>query len=164
MGHSQSANVIVDVENGPDGGTLLLSGDVKANHICSNSMQMPNSQGGGNGAGQTKLPLGNDIYATAQKNNRGCSNINGQQQHQQQAEHHLVQTIPIKSQPTQQQQAPPQFGRNNVNQQQQAYNAVGLMTLPKGGLMQQQATHIGYNNRGDCATLPRNINASNLGN
>lgn len=161
MGHSQSANVIVDVETGPDGGALLLGSDVKANHICSNSMQMSNRDGvGGGSVAQTKLPL-TDIYATSQKNNRGCSNNGGQQPAT--GEHHLVQTIPIKSQPTQQ-TAPMQqhFGRNNA-QQQQPFSAVGLMTLPKGGLLQQQATHLGYNNRNDCATLPRNLNGSNLG-
>lgn len=161
MGHSQSANVIVDVENGHDGGTLLLTatGDVKPSHICSNAMQISSGGGnGGNGVGcQTKVPLGNDGYGTKnnQMSNRNCSNnvVQGQQ------DHHLVQTIvPIKGQP------PQQHYRNNANQ---GYN---MMTMPKlgGGLMhqqqQQQQTHltaINYSNRNDCATLPRNINSSN---
>lgn len=173
MGHSQSANVIVDVENGHDTGALLLqaAGDVKQNHICSNAMQISgggggnaNSNNGGGGVGVTggscqgKVPLGNDMYGT--KNNRGCSNngVQGQQ------EHHMVTTIPIKNQPQQQQQ---QYGRNNANQ---SYNAVGMMTLPKvgiGGNIMQQQQHLGtmgYSNRNDCATLPRNINTGNVGN
>lgn len=171
MGHSQSANVIVDVENGHDTGALLLqaASDVKQNHICSNAMQITgggggngnsNNGGGGTGGGcQAKVPLGNDMYGT--KNNRGCSN-NGVQNQQ---DHHLVTTIPIKNQPQQQQQQ--QYGRNNSNQ---SYNAVGMMTLPKVGIgasIMQQQQHLGtmgYSNRNDCSTLPRNINSGNVGN
>lgn len=46
LGHSQSANVIVDVENHGDTGTLILSGggvgvgNEKSPHICANSMQI----------------------------------------------------------------------------------------------------------------------------
>lgn len=43
LGHSQSANVIVDVENHGDTGTLILAGNggsEKSPHICANSMQI----------------------------------------------------------------------------------------------------------------------------
>ncbi|XP_052870049.1 neuroligin-1 [Anopheles cruzii] len=54
LGHSQSANVIVDVEN-HDTGALILAGDVKSPHICTNAMQInvmkSGSPGGGGGGG-----------------------------------------------------------------------------------------------------------------
>lgn len=180
MGHSQSANVIVDVENhhhDNSGGTLLLtaSGDIKSSHICSNAMQIGNSgNSGGGGAGggggtnvcqQTKLPLGDAASMTSNAYNNGRSGGGGgnnvvasnnvvsagnicQVQGMQGMNEHCVQTIPIKN-------------RNNTN----SYNAIGMMTLPKGG--QQQPQHLsasinyGGSVRGDCATLPRNINSAN---
>lgn len=51
LGHTQNANVIVDVEN-HDTGTLLLSNDVKSPHICSNTMQINTSN-----CMTTKMPL-----------------------------------------------------------------------------------------------------------
>lgn len=61
LGHSQSANVIVDVEN-HDTGTLLLSGDLKSPHICSNTMQINTSS-----CMTTKVPL-NDSGTYGTKN------------------------------------------------------------------------------------------------
>ncbi|XP_037041074.1 neuroligin-4, Y-linked [Bradysia coprophila] len=61
LGHSQSANVIVDVEN-HDTGTLLLSNDVKSPHICSNTMQINTSS-----CMTTKVPL-NDSGTYGTKN------------------------------------------------------------------------------------------------
>lgn len=74
MGHSQSANVIVDVEN-HDTGTLLLSNDVKSPHICSNTMQINTSS-----CMTTKLPLTDTTGTYATKNR---------------SDH--VQTVPIKN-------------------------------------------------------------------
>lgn len=62
MGHSQSANIIVDIEN-HDTGTLLLANEVKGPpHICSNSIQM--------NTGTCKIPLGTDsvTYPTKIRN------------------------------------------------------------------------------------------------
>ncbi|XP_035796127.1 neuroligin-1-like [Anopheles albimanus] len=58
LGHSQSANVIVDVEN-HDTGALILAGDVKSPHICTNAMQINvmksgSPGGGGNGGGNER--------------------------------------------------------------------------------------------------------------
>lgn len=178
MGHSQSANVIVDVENhhhDNSGGTLLLtaSGDIKSSHICSNAMQIGNSGNSGGGGGganvcqQTKLPLGDGTSMTGNAYNNGRSgvvvgggggnnvvNSNNvvsagnvcQGQGMQGMNEHCVQTIPIKN-------------RNNTN----SYNAIGMMTLPKGGQQQHLSASINYGGggRSDCATLPRNMNSAN---
>lgn len=175
MGHSQSANVIVDVENhhhDNSGGTLLLtaSGDIKSSHICSNAMQIGNSGNSGGGANvcqQTKLPLGDGTSMTGNAYNNGRSgvavgggggnnvvNSNNvvsagnvcQGQGMQGMNEHCVQTIPIKN-------------RNNTN----SYNAIGMMTLPKGGQQQHLSASINYGGggRSDCATLPRNMNSAN---
>lgn len=181
MNHSQSANVIVDVENHETtGGTLLLtSSDIKSPHICSNSMQISATSGTtannatGDNVCQTKVPLSETTTTSynTKSNHRG-----------QGVSEHVVQTIPIKQQSTQQ-----QFNRNTST----SYNSIGMMTLPKGGLnsslmqqqhqqhqhhhqqQQQQQQHlssISYGPR-DTATLPRNMNmssqtntSSNLGN
>lgn len=169
MNHSQSANVIVDVENhhhDNSGGTLLLTAgaDIKSPHICSNAMQIATSGTQSNPTAdivcQTKVPLSETTTTSynAKGNHRG-----------QGVSEHMVQTIPIKQQSAQQ-----QFNRNSST----SYNSMGMMTLPKGGLnsvlmqQQQQPTHhlssISYG-RSDSATLPRNMssqtnNGSNLGN
>ncbi|XP_055715412.1 neuroligin-4, Y-linked-like [Phlebotomus papatasi] len=59
LGHSQSSNVIVDVEN-HDSGTILLSNDIKSPHICTNSIQI-NTTGG---CIQTKIPLNDSNTGT----------------------------------------------------------------------------------------------------
>lgn len=138
MGHSQSANVIVDVEN----------------HHHDNS--------GANVCQQTKLPLGDGTSMTGNAYNNGRSGNNVvasnnvvstgnvcQGQGMQGMNEHCVQTIPIKN-------------RNNTN----SYNAIGMMTLPKGGQQQQQqhlsaSINYGGGGRGDCATLPRNMSSAN---
>lgn len=178
MNHSQSANVIVDVENhhhDNSGGTILLTstGDIKSPHICSNAMQISTNATAANVTGdnvcQTKVPLSETtttLYST-KSNHRG-----------QGVGEHMVQTIPIKQQSAQQ-----QFNRNSST----SYN-MGMMTLPKGGLnsslmqQQQQQQHqqqqhqhqhqqhlssISYRN--ESATLPRNMSSqtnssNNLGN
>ncbi|XP_031636263.1 neuroligin-4, Y-linked isoform X2 [Contarinia nasturtii] len=162
MNHSQSANVIVDVENhhhDNSGGTLLLtSSDIKSPHICSNAMQISTSGTTTNATGdnvcQTKVPLSETTTTSynTKSNHRG-----------QGVGEHVVQTIPIKQQSTQQQQ----FNRNTST----SYNSIGMMTLPKGGLnsslmqqqhhQQQQQQHlssISYGPR-DTATLPRNMSS-----
>lgn len=173
MNHSQSANVIVDVENhhhDNSGGTLLLTatGDIKSPHICSNAMQISTSGTTANTTGdnvcQTKVPLSETTTTSynTKSNHRG-----------QGVSDHMVQTIPIKQQSTQQ-----QFNRNTST----SYNSIGMMTLPKGGLnsslmqqqqhqQQQQQQHLSSISYGRdvSATLPRNMSSqtnaiSNLGN
>lgn len=141
LGHSQSANVIVDVEN-HDTGTLLMSNDVKSPHICSNTMQINTS------CMTTKIPLGDNNYSTSNKNRGGGGNGGGG----------VGGENPLKT--------PQTFNRNNTS-----YNP-GMMTLPKSGNLHHtinytQATNNpsgggggGGGGRGDCMTLPRNLNTS----
>lgn len=149
LGHSQSANVIVDVEN-HDTGTLILSSNEKSPHICSNSMQinvMKTSSPGHMGCmtttttnTQAKLPSmpNNTCYKSSNK-----------------VEQPTPVTVPIKTQ---------NFNRNTES----SFTSSAMMTLPKSSNMsmqQQQTQHtmpLGYsNNRNDanvCMTLPRNSN------
>ncbi|XP_049276746.1 neuroligin-4, Y-linked isoform X2 [Anopheles funestus] len=63
LGHSQSANVIVDVEN-HDTGALILAGDVKSPHICTNAMQisvMKSGSPGGVGHGMDGRGNGGNV-------------------------------------------------------------------------------------------------------
>lgn len=174
MGHSQSANVIVDVENhhhDSGGGTLL---DIKSQHICANTMQKQNAGNAANTGAGNKISLNENTQTyNTKSNHRGDCNSG-------QVGEHIIQTIPMKQQP------PPQqtFTRNSsidnytnampLTQMPTTFNNVGMMTLPKGGLnllqqqQQQHFTAINYG-RNDSATLPRNISSqtntgNNLGN
>ncbi|XP_052894687.1 neuroligin-3 [Anopheles moucheti] len=65
LGHSQSANVIVDVEN-HDTGALILAGDVKSPHICTNAMQisvMKSGSPGGVGHGMDGRGNGGNVVS-----------------------------------------------------------------------------------------------------
>ncbi|XP_037924577.1 neuroligin-4, Y-linked isoform X3 [Hermetia illucens] len=163
LGHSQSANVIVDVEN-HDAGTILLSGDVKSPHICSNAMQI------NAGCGMpTKVPLADNVsYAGSGGGGGGGSTGGGKQPR----EH-----IPMKNTQT--------FGRNNTGSSGNSggggggtgnsgssYTNPGVMTLPKASSLHHTTT-LSYSRGGaggggggissvggDCMTLPRNINSS----
>lgn len=159
LGHSQNANVIVDVENHHD--LLLTTTDLKSPHICANAAMQINS--GGQGA---KIPLGEPGSLAGGGSGKmvtlppsALKNSNQQQQQQ---------SMVLGTNP----------GTNNNNsggsfisrQQQQ-----GMMTLPKSlhhqqsfqqQQQQQQQPQVTY--RSDCATLPRNVlnsgshNSSNL--
>lgn len=160
LGHSQSANVIVDVEN-HDTGALMLAGTEKSPHICSNSMQInvmkTSSPGHHPCSGQTTTTT---TTLKAPMANNTCYKSKGE---------HVA--IPIKT--TQ------NFSRNDAS----AYNTggggggvgvglggggsivgVGMMTLPKSSnTMQQQQQHMPVSfsgNTGSCMTLPRNTNLS----
>lgn len=165
LGHSQNANVIVDVESHHDTGALLLTTtDLKSPHICANAMQI-NTGGGGQ---VTKVPLGGGEQQqgsgkTVTLPPSALKNSNHQQQQQQQS-------MNMSMNP----------GTNNNNSgsfigRQQQQQQAGMMTLPKslhhqGGGQQsfQQQTQqlqpqVTY--RSDCSvTLPRNVlsNSSNL--
>lgn len=150
MGHSQSANIIVDVEN-HDTGTLILSGDVKSPHICSNTMQINQS----NCIQQSKIPLADNNFSNSNKA-RECVNV------QQPAMNKNTQT----------------FQRNNSSAG--TYNS-GMMTLPpkSGNVHHQMSTYNtssrgnsgsgpggggGGGGAGECMTLPRNSNTSSVNN
>lgn len=138
MGHSQSANVIVDVEN-HDTGTLLLSNDVKSPHICSNTMQINTSS-----CMTTKLPLNdNNTTSTYATKNR--------------SDH--VQTVPIKNTQTFNRSNSTTGGYNSgmmtLPKQQPSSGGGG-----GGGSIHHQINF----SRNDCMTLPRNLNSSNLSN
>lgn len=164
LGHSQNANVIVDVESHHDTGALLLTTtDLKSPHICANAMQI--NTGGGQGA---KVPLGGGEQQGSGKTvtlpPSALKNSNHQQQQQQQ------QSMNMSMNP----------GTNNNNsgsfigrQQQQQQQQAGMMTLPKslhhqGGqqtFQQQTQLQPQVTYRSDCSvTLPRNVlsNSSNL--
>ena len=134
LGHSQSANVIVDVEN-HDTGALME----KSPHICSNTMQinvMKSNSPAQTTTTTTKLPMANNTT------------------YKPRTEHV---TIPIKNQQQQQQQQQQQtFARNETS----FNNNAGMMTLPKQNTVHIPMSY----NRNECMTtmtLPRNNNLNN---
>lgn len=135
LGHSQSANVIVDVENHDTGTLLMSSGDVKSSHICSNAMQINTSN-----CMTNKIPLNDNNFSK----NREHINMSIKS-----ASPFTRGPMPQSQQQQQQQQM--------QQQTQQQYS--GMMTLPKPGNMHH---HMSYQNqtRNDCMTLPRNMNTS----
>lgn len=165
LGHSQNANVIVDVENHDTGALLLTTTDLKSPHICANAMQI-NTGGSGQGA---KVPLGGEQQGSGKTVTLPPSVLKNSNQQQ---------SMNLSMNP----------GTNNSGggsfisrQQQQQQHQAGMMTLPKslhhhaGGGQQsfqqqqqqaQQQPQVTY--RSDCSvTLPRNVlsgshNSSNL--
>uniref|UniRef100_A0A336M1U8 CSON010476 protein n=1 Tax=Culicoides sonorensis TaxID=179676 RepID=A0A336M1U8_CULSO len=178
LGHSQSANVIVDVENHDTGALILSSTGEKSPHICSNSMQInvmkTSSPGHLTGTGcmtttqaQTKVP-NNSCYKTGTKQNSGGG---GGDSVQMPATAGV--TIPIK---TTQNFSLSNNNRNNnnnsnLNTNESSFTTAvpnsGMMTLPKSSnlSMQQHMMPVQYSNsRNDataCMTLPRNPNSLN---
>lgn len=134
LGHSQNANVIVDVEN-HDTGTLLLSNDVKSPHICSNSMQINVMKSGSPGQ------MGCMTTTTTTGPNQKIPLANNNTNYKSRSDHV---TIPIKNTQS--------FQRNDSN----SYSGGGMMTLPKSGNIHVPMSF----NRNDCMTLPRNTNIS----
>ncbi|CAO1394324.1 unnamed protein product, partial [Diamesa hyperborea] len=133
LGHSQSANVIVDVEN-HDTGALME----KSPHICSNTMQINvmKSNSPAQTTTTTKLPMANNTT------------------YKPRTEHV---TIPIKNQQQQQQQQQQQtFARNETS----FNNNPGMMTLPKQNTVHIPMSY-NRNECMTTMTLPRNNNNLN---
>ncbi|KAL1380674.1 hypothetical protein pipiens_014019 [Culex pipiens pipiens] len=142
LGHSQSANVIVDVEN-HDTGALILAGEVKSPHICSNAMQINvmkggspggtgdmGGGGGGGGGGTCNVPTsggglsqGTNNAKISLANNTSYKTVRGPPEHI---------AIPIKNTTF--------------------TGGTGMMTLPKPGTVHIPMSY----NRNECMTLPRN--------
>lgn len=132
LGHSQSANVIVDVEN-HDTGALILASDVKSPHICSNSMQinvMKSGSPGNDGRGGGGVPgdPGCNVPSGQTANNAKIPLANNTS-YKPRTEHI---TIPIKNSTF--------------------TGGTGMMTLPKPGTVHIPMSY----NRNECMTLPRN--------
>lgn len=173
MGHSQSANVIVDVEN-HESGTLLMSsgGDVvKSPHICANTMQinssscmttkMPLNDTGGGGGGGGGVSGGGGGGGGGGGNNNGNNGGGGGGTY---AIKNREQHVSVSSA-----QAPASIKNTQTfNRSNSTYNP-GMMTLPKqvgggggggsdrGGGGNQMHHQMNYG-RNDCMTLPRNMN------
>lgn len=159
LGHTQNANVIVDVENHHD--LLLTTTDLKSPHICANAAMQINSSGQG-----AKIPLGEPgslgggggVGASGKMVTLPPSVLkNSNQQHHQQQQ---------SSNSASNNNNSGSGGGSFISRQQQQ----GMMTLPKNMHhqqgFQQQPPQVTY--RSDCATLPRNVlssgshNSSNL--
>lgn len=177
LGHSQSANVIVDVENHDTGALILSSTGEKSPHICSNSMQInvmkTSSPGHMTGTGcmtttqaQTKIP-NNTCYKTGMKQGGGgCVGDSVQMPAS------AGVTIPIKT--TQNFSGSNNNRNSNINTNESSFTTAvpnsGMMTLPKSSnlSMQQHMMPVQYSsNRNDanaCMTLPRNpVSLNNTG-
>lgn len=160
LGHSQSANVIVDVENHDTGALILSSTGEKSPHICSNSMQInvmkTSSPGHMTGTGcmtttqaQTKIP-NNTCYKAGTKQDAVQMPVSAGV------------TIPIKTT----QNFSGSNNNRNINTNESSFTTAvpnsGMMTLPKNSnlSMQQHMMSVQYSsNRNDansCMTLPRN--------
>lgn len=159
LGHSQSANVIVDVENHGDTGTLILAGGVgvpeKSPHICANSMQinvmkntssspghMPTCATSAATTTQAKIP-NNTYFKPPMKSTAGHGGNGGGLGSEQQQQQHI--TIPIKT---------------------TSFSGGGMMTLPKSlNVPPPTVQHAQAYSRGDtCMTLPRNVATGKLAN
>lgn len=152
LGHSQSANVIVDVEN-HDTSALMLAGTEKSPHICSNSMQINVMKTSSPGHHPCSVQTTTTTTAKTPLANNTCYKSKGE---------HVA--IPIKT--TQ------NFSRNDAS----AYNTggvghgVGMMTLPKSSNTMQHMTFSSNSGSGggsgggggSCMTLPRNNNLSSV--
>ncbi|XP_021708458.1 neuroligin-4, X-linked [Aedes aegypti] len=133
LGHSQSANVIVDVEN-HDTGALILASDVKSPHICSNSMQINVMKSGspgndGRGVGGGPGDGGGCNVPSGQTANNAKIPLANNTSYKPRTEHI---TIPIKNSTF--------------------TGGAGMMTLPKPGTVHIPMSY----NRNECMTLPRN--------
>lgn len=172
MGHSQSANVIVDVEN-HDQGAILLSGDVKPPpHICSNAMQINSSCG----IQTTKIPSnavsgGVDVTNVSNNGSNATYAVSSKQQQQQQLQQNAPSREHMQLKGTQ------TFGRNmsggvgggsagvmgggNANN---TYNP-GMMTLPKVGAMHHSnSMNYGRNSTSMGGNANANSNTQSAGN
>lgn len=170
LGHSQSANVIVDVENHDTGALILSSTGEKSPHICSNSMQI--------NVMKTSSPghmTGTGCMTTTQAQNPKMSNNTCYKTNKQQQQDVVAQmpvsagvTIPIKTT----QNFSGSNNNRNINQNESSFTTTsvpntGMMTLPKSSnlSMQQHMMAVQYNsgnsNANPCMTLPRNPAALN---
>ncbi|XP_055611267.1 neuroligin-4, Y-linked [Uranotaenia lowii] len=168
LGHSQSANVIVDVEN-HDTGALILASDVKSPHICSNSMQinvMKSGSPGNDGRGGGVVGVGGGMSNDAGVNCNVPTGGGGQtansvkipltnsSSYKPRTEHI---TIPIKNSTF-----TGSGGVGGGGVPGGGGGGPGMMTLPKPSTVHIPMSY----NRNECMTLPRNagINASNAAN
>lgn len=140
LGHSQSANIIVDVEN-HDTGTLLLSGDVKSSHICSNAMQINTA----NCMQQTKIPLSDNNFSKSTRDHVSVPIKNPQQTFNRnnapQTYNSGMMTLPKAS---------------NMHHQLSTYSSNRTGNVNNAG----NNTGTGGGGGGECMTLPRNLNTS----
>lgn len=158
LGHSQSANIIVDVEN-HDTGTLLLSGDVKSSHICSNTMQINQS----NCMQQTKIPLSDNTFS---KNHVSVPMKNQQSYNRNNATNTYsagMMTLPPKSGNVhhQQQQQMNTYTTNRNDGSGGGGGGGGVGGVGGGGGGSVGGGGGGGGGNG-CMTLPRNLNTSSV--
>ncbi|XP_075150944.1 neuroligin 4 [Haematobia irritans] len=170
MGHSQSANVIVDVENNGDQGTILLTaGDVKPPppHMCSNAaMQLSQQQqqhqqqqqqqqmsvaSGGQAPPPPSSGLmgGGGLMGSGVINNVTYSATTKQQQQQQQQQQHM------QAQQQQQQQQQQQLAGHRDHLQLKNMNSQTFGRNPSSSQAsnQQSTTNISY--QSGMMTLPK---------
>ena len=187
LGHSQSANVIVDVEN-HDTGALILAGDVKSPHICTNAMQISvmksGSPGGGvghggvdgrgNGGGNVVGVGGNGVGGGGGGGGGDATSCNVPAPN--------VTKMPLQANNNAYGTAklPPRSEHIAIPIKNSTFIGSGtgtgggtfvsgMMTLPKPSSQQQQQqqqqqqVHIPMSyNRNECMTLPRNIGGTGL--
>uniref|UniRef100_A0A182XVM7 Carboxylesterase type B domain-containing protein n=1 Tax=Anopheles stephensi TaxID=30069 RepID=A0A182XVM7_ANOST len=185
LGHSQSANVIVDVEN-HDTGALILAGDVKSPHICTNAMQisvMKSGSPGGVGHGMDNRGNGGNMGSGGGVGSGGGGGGGGGDTTSCNVPAPNVTKMPLQANNTSYGTAklPPRSEHIAIPIKNSTFIGTGagtgggtfvsgMMTLPKPSSQQQhqqqqqqQQVHIPMSyNRNECMTLPRNIGGTGL--